>query len=101
MTRATTITASSRHDTGQLCKARACGLGRWKFVDFLACLLSPARSLAPTSPWFPTAYVLAGYALKPCHCRGTDAVGTTETSGPAAPLGAAVTLNRQCVKYPT
>ena len=50
-------------------------------VDFLARLLpSPERSWALTTPWFPIAYVLAGYApvAKPPRRRWTGAAGAPQ-----------------------
>jgi hypothetical protein len=61
MTSASTITAISRQDTGQLCKVSARERVGRKILVFLACLLLLLkRSLAPLNPWFPIAHVLAG-----------------------------------------
>jgi len=78
MTSAITITAISRQNTGQFRKVSARELIMCEIVDFVArSSFLPERSLALTTPWFPIAHVLAGYA--PVSSRlaadGTGAAG--------------------------
>src|SRR5271167_3370237 len=79
MTSAITITATSRQITGQFRKVSARELRTCGTVDFVArSSFLPERSLALTTPWFPIAHVLAGYA--PVSSRlATDRTGAAGT----------------------
>ena len=98
MSRASTITAISRVDTGQFRRVSALGLVYREVVASPAFWLAvPARGPALATLWFPIADVLAGYALS-VNCR------TADPRRPAASrckrMWDAATVVGQRAKYP-